>query len=570
MKVWIVILIALAAISCGSEDIDPPTARAETTRLIEQGRIVGTVAENGAHVWRGIPFAASTAGENRWRAPQPPAPWDGDLETLIYAERCAQITTSYDAEEGFEPGIVVGSEDCLTVNVFAPSDAQDKTLPVMFWIHGGGNVWGKASDYDGSRLAENENVIVVTVQYRLGPLGWFAHEALRESAIDPQDGVASFAILDLVASLEWVRDNISAFGGDPENVTIFGESAGGHNVAALLASPLSKGLFHRAVVQSGLFGSVSLAEAEGAKSGRANPSNEIAEKLNAGTAEALRALPLDVLLPAYVGEGGGLMDLPRMIEDGVALPDKSLLDALGDPDLLHQVPVIVGVNRDEMKLFYFRDERLTKKVLGFFVTPRDREFYDAISHYVSRSWRVHGLDDPASAMRSAGHEEVYAYRFDWDDSGRFLIMDFKVLLGAAHGFEIPFVFNHFEGFGLGNDIIFSKRTAADREMLSRTMGRYWASFARDGAPISEGAPAWPSYGPQARVLRLDTDNDGGIENIKGADSIDAIAKDLIEDSRLDQEQRCIIVEEIAKRMWLYDQPTYDTLLSVVGCPSAAE
>ncbi len=475
------------------------------------------------------------------------------------------MTNSFDADEGLKPGQVVGSEDCLAVNVFAPANAQRANLPVMVWIHGGGNVWGKSSDYDGSRLAKNENVIVVAVQYRLGPLGWFAHRGLRADAIDSRDAAASFAILDLIASLEWVRENIVAFGGDPENVTIFGESAGGHNVAALLASPLSEGLFHQAIIQSGFFDSVSLAEAQGDEGARANPSNLIAEKLSATTADDLRALPVDTLLRAYNDDGAGFVDVPRMIQDGVALPKTPLRAAFEDLEAFHDVPIITGVNRDEMKLFYSGDERFTKKRFWFFISPRDKDFYEAISEYVSRAWRVRAVDEPISKMIAAGHDRAYAYRFDWDDSGRFLLMDFRTLFGASHGFEIPFLFNSFTGFGLANDTIFSKETESDRQKLSRAMGHYWGSFARDGAPTSMTAPAWPTYGRQASLLTFDTENDGGISILRGADSFDAIERDLIENARLSHEERCLIIEEIGEWTWLYDEPPYEKMLSAAGC-----
>ncbi|MEL7030205.1 MAG: carboxylesterase family protein, partial [Pseudomonadota bacterium] len=219
MKTWILLIAALLVAACGGEPVDPPTPDVDTIRATQHGPIIGFTAENGAHVWRGVPFAASTAGENRWRAPKPPQGWSETREALQFAERCAQLTNMYDAGEGLKPGRAVGSEDCLAVNIFAPPDAEGADLPVMVWIHGGGNVWGRSGDYDGSRLAQNENVIIVAVQYRLGPFGWFAHEALRESAADPRDAAASFAVLDLIASLEWVRDNITAFGGDADNVT---------------------------------------------------------------------------------------------------------------------------------------------------------------------------------------------------------------------------------------------------------------------------------------------------------------------------------------------------------------
>ncbi len=500
-------------------------------------------------MWRGLPYAASTAGENRWRAPRPAPLWSGTREAVHFAPRCAQLTNELDADEGLEPGLVVGSEDCLALDIYAPPDASGDALPVMVWIHGGGNVWGRSSAYDGSRLAVHERVLVVAVQYRVGPLGWFAHPALRASARTPEDHAACFATLDLIAALEWVRDHVAVFGGDPGNVTVFGESAGGHNVVTLLAAPRAAGLFHRAIVQSGAFDSVSRAEAEGTEGRALNPSGEIGEKLWATTAEELRAVPVEQLLLAYE-RGSGFVDVPRVIQDGVALPSTPLREAFVDGKSFHGVPTILGTNRDEMKLFYARDERFTKKVLGVLLQARDQEVWDAFTCYLSRVWRVRAVEEPAATMAAAGHEAVYSYRFDWDDGGRLPFMDFRKLFGATHGWEIPFVFDHFHHLGDADRILFRKRTLRDRKRLSRAMGSYWASFARDGRPSCPEQAEWPRYGTAGgSFLRLDTDNDGGIEVVRGKDSLQRIAADLARDPRISPR---VVLQELDE--WMFTRP----------------
>jgi len=534
---------------CYRSDMDE--AQIATLRTVAQGELFGLVTGEGAHSWRGIPFAASTAGENRWRAPRPAPAWEGRRAALTFADRCAQLTTVFDKKEGLSPGQLIGSEDCLALDIYAPTDAQGEGLPVMVWIHGGYNVWGRSSSYNGSKLALEQGVIVVAVQYRLGPLGWFAHEALRASAELPEDGAACFAILDLIASLRWVRDNIAAFGGDPSCVTIFGESAGGHNVAMLLASPLAKGLFHRAIVQSGSFDSLALAVAEGDEGGHANPAKTIVEALDARSAQALRATSLAQLFAAYSIEGN-FLDLPRGISDGVVLPATPLREAFASRETFNCVPIMSGTTRDEMKLFYLGNETFTKKRLGVFPVARDQELFDALTHYISRIWRVRAVDEPAAMMRKAGHDSVYAYRFDWDEGGRFLFMNFKKLLGAAHGFEIPFVFHHFHHLGPADAVLFKRSTLAEREELSRIMGGYWASFARAGVPAHPGAPAWPCYGEEGSFMRLDTENDGGVELRSGSDSIGSIIVDLKRDPRLDEAERFMIVAEIDN--WMFTRP----------------
>ena len=479
-------------------------------------------------------------------------------EAVSVAERCAQLTNEFDADEGLAPGRVVGSEDCLTLDIYAPPDKSREVLPVMVWIHGGGNVWGWSGAYDGSRLSLNESVVVVAVQYRVGPLGWFAHRALRDTASEPEDCAASFATLDLIASLKWVRDNIEVFGGDPGNVTIFGESAGGHNVVTLLASPLAKGLFHRAIIQSGSFDSTPLLDAEGVTGDRANSALKIARKLHVTTAEELRAVPADKLLLAYE-RGPGFVDVPRVIEDGVVLPGGALRDAFTSTETFNPVPIITGTNRDEMKLFYLRDARLTKRILWFMIVARDQAFYDLFTDYVTRLWRTRSVDEPAMMMSRAGHRSVYAYRFDWDDGGRFLFMDFKKVLGAAHGFELPFVFNRFHHLGRADRILFQRQTLQDRQRLSRAIGRYWASFARHGVPSCPGEPDWPVYASQMAFLRLDTQNDGGIEVANGSDSVEAVLADIRNDSRLDGAQRAFLADEMCK--WMFAHAIQDRIQS---------
>ncbi len=504
-------------------------------------------------MWRGIPYGASTAGANRWRAPQPPPRWDGVRPAVEFAPRCAQLTNQGDSDEGIEPGLVVGSEDCLALDIYAPPGGRNEGLPVMVWIHGGGNVWGRSSLYDGSNLAVDRDVCVVVPQYRLGPLGWFAHPALRDDAASAEDRAADFALLDLIASLRWVADNIAAFGGDPDCVTIFGESSGGHNVAALLASPFAGGLFHRAIIQSGSFDSVSVAEAEGSAGRLKNPSTEIAERLGAVTAADLRTASVEQLYATCQTDGGWFLDVPRMIADGVVIPAEPLRDAFTATGSFHRVPIITGANKDEMKLFYASDPTMTGRKLGFLPVARDQNFYDLKSHYLSRIWRIRAVDEPARTMIEAGHRDVYAYRFDWDDGGRFLAMDFHRLFGAAHGFEIPFVFNHFHHLGDADRFLFPKRTRRQRERLSEAMGRYWTSFARHGRPACPNRPRWPHFDEAGGTyLRLDADDDGGIVAVAAVDTIDQLITDLGRDPRLSDEQRIEIVDELSQ--WMFTRP----------------
>lgn len=538
-------LSAFLLTACGAKDDAktlPLTVNSETLRSVSQGPVLGFTSETGAHVWRAVPYGADTSGENRWRAPRPAPTRSETYEALDFGPVCPQIATPFTPVPSFVNGALEGSEDCLTFDIYAPPDAVGKNLPVMMWIHGGGNVSGTSQLYVGDRLAVNEDVIIMAVQYRLGPLGWFSHPALRDTAQTPADKAANFALLDQIAALRWIQDNAASFGGDPNNVTIFGESAGGHNVAALLASPMAKGLFHKAILQSGSFDSVSVSEAE-TSAELLNPSRWVGEKLgvenfhSASTQEVFKAFDLT--------ENGGFMELPRVIEDGVSLPKTAMRDIFSSRESFANVPIITGTNRDEMKLFFLSNPELTKKT-GPLYKARDPELYDAASDYSGRDWRLSAVDEPIALMNSAGHDAVYAYRFDWDEGGKFLTMDLSKLLGAAHAMEIPFVFNRFVLLGEADDIMFQDKTEASRQELSRTMGTYWANFARTGVPSAPGSPAWGPYGSGGTLMHFDSRNDRGIRIESGPDTSSAIITDIAADPRIDNEQRCKITQSLTR------------------------
>lgn len=551
MRQIILVSLVFALAACSKTPDTPPAPIADETTLRSTalGDVVGFVTADGAHAWRKIPFAAPPTGELRWRAPRPAEAWTSVREGTEFAERCRQMSNRLNEGEGIEPGVLLGSEDCLYLNIYAPPDAANKSLPVMVWIHGGGNVWGRASNYDGSRLAVNEDVIIVTVQYRVGPFGFFSHPLLRADAETPEDAAANFALLDLIASLKWVDENIGAFGGDADNVTIFGESAGGHNVAMLLASPLAEGLFHRAILQSGSFDSVTRNEAEAADD-LVNASQVIASRLGVTDAESLRAVADEALFDAYKESSFDFVDMPTVIEDGVSLPDYPLRDAFASTDSFNAVPIISGTNRDEMKFFNFARPDLVKRKLFLFPAPRDPEYYDAMNDYLALVWRIRSVDQPAAMMAAAGHDAVYGYRFDWDESGKLFLSDFSKLVGAGHAVEIPFIFNRFEFFGKRYDkVFFPPDTKESRENLSRAMGAYWASFARDGAPQADGKPAWPEWSEDdGSILVFDSVNDGGVAVLNETETIDSLIASLKSDPRLNDEQRCMVADEIAT--WL--------------------
>ncbi|WP_300554312.1 carboxylesterase family protein [Maricaulis sp.] len=528
-------------VACGQTDEAPPVVDDTTTRTISQGELVGFTNAAGAQVWRAVPYAAAPVGDLRWRAPRPAEAFETRFEALEFGPRCPQITNALDEGEGLEAGQIIGNEDCLTLDIYAPPDTQPgDDLPVMLWIHGGANTWGRSSAYDGSQLAIDRDVIVIAMQYRLGPLGWFAHPAIRSDAETSEDAAANFAVLDMIAALEWVQANGEAFGGDTSRVTIFGESAGGHNVAALLASAPARGLFHAAVIQSGSTRTVTLEEAEQTAPNSAIDRANVFAGPDADAA-TIRSTPLNTVYEAYRAALAEGSNLPRMIEDGVAIPEGGILAAALTPEGFAPVPVITGANLDEMKLYGLLNPLLVNRI-GPFIWAKDRDVYDAVSEYPSRLWRALAVDELAIALNAAGHDQVWAYRFDWDEGGSFLVTDLAHLMGAAHSMEIPFVFNHFEFYGQLDPILFNGSNAAGRADVAGAMGRHWASLAATGRPGAD----WAAWSEAGSLMRFDTVEGGG-EMMSGVETPAQIAADLASDDRLTDDLKCAVAASILSR-----------------------
>jgi para-nitrobenzyl esterase len=579
------VLAVLLVAACGRQAAERPAPQADPSsrRDPPAGEVVGFRGAYGHHAWLGLPYAAPPVAERRWRAPAPLPSWTAPREALAFGAACPQLASTLAGDDSAPPGTPVGDEDCLTLNIYAPPfppDAVphgDARLPVLFWIHGGGNTIGTSRSYDGGHLAASQGVLVVTANYRLGALGWFHHPALAAGAA-PEEASGNFAILDLIAALRWVRENAAAFGGDPERVTIFGESAGGSNVMALLLSPPARGLFHRAVVQSGGTRSTSAAEAsqlvDAPEPGHAHSAGEVMLRLLVHRGEApdreaarrhaaalapseiaafLRAIPPDELLGAYAPRGSFAMyDLPRMIRDGVVLPVGPFEEVLASGSV-HRVPTILGTNRDETKLFLFFDPTHVRRWFGVFPQLRDRERYLREAELGSRLWKATGADEPALALAARGGPPVFVYRFDWDELPQILWADLGEFLGAAHGLEIPFVFGHFD---LGREArrLFTERNREGREALAAAMMSYWAAFARDGDPGrgSGGTlPRWTPFDPAPeaeRLMVLDTPAGGGLRMTSELVTVAGIVAEIDQDPRYAHaEARCEALAMVAER-----------------------
>ncbi|MBB3047362.1 para-nitrobenzyl esterase [Litorivivens lipolytica] len=562
-KGLVLAVIVVAAVSGylfvgGDEPAPERIADPQSLRKLPAGEIVGYRDKFETHAWRGVPFAQPPVGELRWKAPRSLASWSGQRNALEVGPPCVQFWGGSAGVPGDE-GELVGSEDCLTLSVWAPAmlptELAAAQLPVMVWVHGGGNSVGTGNTYNGHHLAGSQQVIVVTVNYRLGVLGWFSHEALRNEDASAEDVSGNYGLLDIVAALKWVKSNIAAFGGDPDNVTVFGESAGGRNVYALIASPSASGLFHRAIVQSGSTLTVERSWAENTSDqsprGAPNSSGNVIQALReAGvlstvTESSLRALSIADLHSVFEAGGFGMYSIPSNIRDGKVLPLTSLQAAFASGSGYNRVPIMVGTNRDESKVFMAQDETLVTQRFGLFPTVKDQEHYDTLAALYSDQWKVLSVDEPARLLAANDGPNVYAYRFDWDETPSNWLVDMPSVLGAGHALELGFVFGDFEG-GISLPFLYNEENLPGREQLSQTMMGYWGEFARSGDPGRGNgqSPQWEPWDAQHEVrMVFDTDADNGVRMVSESDSVSAL-KQRLTSSIASHDLRCKIYVEL--------------------------
>lgn len=537
VRMTLLALTLLALTACTPQTESGPLAAAdpETRRESRSGPVIGFTNGAGGHSWLGIPFAAPPVGELRWRAPRPPEGWSAPREALRPGNPCIQFGSPLGGIGA--PGSRQGDEDCLYLNVYAPRLERDALattrLPVMLWIHGGGNTVGHAAFYNGQVLAERERVIVVMINYRLGPFGWFVppeNPELKEMTTDP-DLSGNYGNLDVIAALQWVRANAAAFGGDPQNVTVFGESAGATNALALLVSPPAQGLFHRVILQSTGFGFARTPTAESnaspqnllrsllVASGRAvdrGAADRVAAQMSASEqASFLRSLDPWTIYAAYRRGDAEFDRVPTVFQDGQVIRRGDIHELLGDPARHFDVPVIVGTNRDEPKIFMAFDRRHVRTAAGLPYALREPDAYEREARYRSLLWKADSVDSIAERLALYG-APVWAYRWDWDEQGKaFGLIDLSRIVGAAHGLEIPFVLGYFE-VGPQSSLLFHADNAAARLELSEKMMAYWANFARDGKPgrgrADDGIEwqPWSTDTERPRMIVFDTPADGGI------------------------------------------------------------
>lgn len=477
---------------------------------IRSGLLQG-IRQNGVRSWKGIPFAQPPVGSRRFKIPLPPAAWEGVRQASQPGPLAPQPVDPSGGSFRLVRTGIPQSEDCLYLNVWAPAEPVDGPLPVMVWIHGGTFVTGGGGlpIYDGANLARRGGLIVVTVNYRLGALG-FLHLAPFSDPADPDGYVSNAGLLDQVAALEWVRDNIASFGGDPERVTVFGESAGAMSIAALMAMPAAKGLFRQAILQSG------------ASQALPGPQGRVLTKayldmLGADSPEALAGLDAAQLQQAAdrfkqaAGETAIMLFQP--VVDGVSLSADPLQAVAAGSAA--GVGLLIGTNLDEGSLFIrpgmrlLSDEDNARAYSAVTGTPEAAEW---INHYERTVEGQQQAMTDLFFLRSAllfadaqlEYARVWRYRYDFRSPGH------SVFATAFHAAEIPFVFGHLELLrSAGIDI------DANMERLSASVQDAWIAFARNGSPATAELD-WPAYEAGQRTVmvlnadsRAELDPDGG-------------------------------------------------------------
>lgn len=482
------------------------TAGASTRPLLKtrvaQGNISG-VLENGYAAYKGIPYAQPPVGRLRWHSPVPASPWRGTLKATTFKAAPCQPHGPGRADEAGKPRY---SEDCLYLNVFTPATKATEKLPVMVWIHGGGFITGKASEFSPKSFV-NQGIVFVTIEYRLGALGFLALPEL--SAQSPSGTSGNYGLEDQLLALSWIHDNIAAFGGDPARVTIFGESAGAISVSMLCASPGAKGLFQRAISQSG--GSFCPVDSvrhnnDGIRDlkGAMAHGVDFMHRMGARSLDDLMRMDADRLVndPATTGVGG----FWPCVDGRVIVDDQYKMYQRGE---FNDVNVIIGTNSDEGTMFarpedpdkYQSDMRRTygqwaDRVMQLYPASTSEETFYALSDQFRETAFAWPSFAWANLQSQKGKSKVYVYYFDQMQHFNWAGPKLKTR-GAGHGYDLGYIFYPYFG---------GKGMTEGEQSLAKEMRQYWIKFAKTGNPNGDGLPEWPLYNRDRKTVMHFKDN----------------------------------------------------------------
>ncbi len=544
------------------------SAYADDFRIVTSSGITQGFIKKGVVNWKDIPYAKPPIDDLRWKAPRK-IEQNSNLIKRKVNNFCLQRTSNLGGSSQFSNEPISGSEDCLYLDIYAPSKLSEELLPVMFWIHGGGNTSGLKDLYDFTKLVKKHNVIVVTINYRLGPLGWFTHPAVQ-SLQDGIDRTSNFGTLDIISALEWVNENISSFGGNSNNITIFGESAGGHNVLSLIVSKKAKGLFHKAISMSGYTESISLENAY--KQKNQSPTSNystwevvnkvVKDQFNKNQQDKYSNKELrDILFSLsgkefyqYYAERKTFEELPLLTNDGLVIPKIGLREALSKKEHVNSVPTIAGSTRDEVKIWLAFSEyfvALDYSATGsLFDLPKvifkNEEAFEAFNYYRSSAWKIRGVNEPLNSLAKAGNSELYSYRFDWDDRRRLIVADFKKLFGAGHALEIPLLTGNTKLVGGPPVSNFMYPKGISHFYTSRNMMRFWSNFAKYGEPgASTNNVNWEPYifdNNYSKYIVIDKK-----KNLKMSSdntTLKSLSEKIYIDERLSEIEKCVVLYQM--------------------------
>ena len=540
----IAILILLVTASCSTISNFNETDKDIVVKS-QSGNYLGIEATD-LYVFKGVPYAEPPVGALRWRAPRDVEYLDAIIDATEFKNECVQPK---DNSSIFNRNLSTGDEDCLYLNIYVPKNQNSlnkNKFPVMYWIHGGSNIWGAGSDYDFSNLATSQQVIVITINYRLGLFGWFASPFFAETA-EGLDKSYNFGHLDIIKGLEWVNQNISSFGGDKNNVTIFGESAGGSNTLTMIASPLTEGLFHKAISQSGYVSSYSAEYAESIS--ELSSKNIFAENIKYLTdsneiVDYLQGLTQTEVYEKYIATAEKYVYpiTPITIRDGIVIPNEGVYKALEktDPSLV----VVAGTNKDEMNYWFVNSEYFYDTSFEIRRTlKRSEANLRSWNKYRSAIWRYKGAEEPLRRM-SKSNDNLYSYRLDWDEEDEGIFGDYSLFVGAAHGIDIPFIANSFDMEQIPwyiKNILFPESTAEGRDALSALMMRYWGNIAKYGDPNVFVPQKWEKFtASDNQMIILDNPQDPNFGMVTNPVMPKTLLKEIESDSALEIEERCLI------------------------------
>lgn len=486
----------------------------ETTVPTLYGKVAGADAGNNSWIWEGVPYAKPPIGRLRWKAPQDPDPWWGVRQSTYKFSPATQpnmaplwypLTTT-----------PIGSEDCLYLNIFAPKNAA-KNLPVFVWIHGGANVFGQASIYNASLLASKFNMVVVVIQYRLGPFGWLYFPALNPHGT-AEDQSGNYGTLDTIKAVKWVKNNIRSFGGNPQNITVGGQSAGGFNTLNLLISPLAKGLFQQAFIMSAGGGDIPPSTTQAY-----NITDKLLGHSHVGMTDAqiaayLRGQSTYAIEESLMVNGSITLGAIEPFIDGTVITDTfaNLISA----GKYSKIPIMIGNTEYETKPFQPLLVPQWSGVFTFLATPSQTTFnnifaalpsflYQACGYYGSLEWKAVMVDSLASSINTYQTNYPYVYHFMWGGvsdpgNGSDLAKDIAFLYGAGHATDIPFFFGwDIDVYNIG---LFNPSNYGGRVALQQAMMSYLANFAASGNPNGSGLTTWQPWSNvsgAAKYINLD-------------------------------------------------------------------